>query len=59
MDGNLLGMLVAVGAFGITFAVVRVVATRWRRRRHAQARAQILQNASRQVRRAEARRAKR
>jgi type II secretory pathway pseudopilin PulG len=57
MDGNFIGMLVAAGAFGITFALVRIVTTRRRRQRAEQARAQALQGASRQVRRAHARRA--
>jgi hypothetical protein len=58
MIGGITGAVVALLAFGLTFAVVRLVVNSRRKRRIAQARKEALHNQSRQVRRAEARRHK-
>lgn len=59
MSGNVAGMLVAALAFGVTFLIVRVLAGHWRKRRAEHARTEAAKGQSRQVRRAEERRAKR
>lgn len=58
MVGGLASALVAVLAFGITFAIVRWLANRGRKRRLARVQAQALQGRSRQVRRAQERQKK-
>lgn len=58
MVGGFASALVAALAFGITFAIVRWLANRARKRRMAKVQQQALEGRSRQVRRAQERQKK-
>ncbi|HSV54695.1 MAG TPA: hypothetical protein VLJ57_21405 [Burkholderiaceae bacterium] len=58
MGGGISGVLIAAVAFGMTFVAVRLAVNLVRKRKAAQARQQVLEGRSRQVRRAAERRKK-